>query len=160
MKKSFLLSMIFIFALSLVMVIGALADEPVTNAARGDDVSIDTLKFVDPWQYTSKDVSSFAPPPVRGFKAGTTPLWMNLFINIDNAKMVTAYYLLINPQTGKRKIYKADFNLSQGGNWRISLGWPNGAPSDLVGIQVLVGVVMSGSEKDVCTKYWPFKVVP
>lgn len=159
MKKLFLSSMIFIFALSLVMVIGALADAPVTNVAPGGDVGIETLQFVDPWQYTSKDVSVFAPPPVRGFKVGS-PLWMNLFINVDTAKTVNAYYLLINPQTGQRKIYNAEFNIPEGGNWRISLGWPNGAPGDLVGIQVLVGVVMSGSAKDICKKYWPFKVVP
>lgn len=168
MNKLFLLSMIFILVLFLVMVSSVLAgpkvdiekvgeievtqkvpkDEPESNAVLvSDEVGPDTLKFIPPYQNTgSRHI----------FKVGD-PLWMYLFINVDKGKKVIAYYVLFNIQTREKKLYDAAFDLPQGGNWRINLGWEK-APDELKGIWSLVGIVVSGLEKAICPKPWVFIV--
>lgn len=133
----------------------AVANDPDTNAFPGDAaIGPDTIKFVDPWQYTSKNVDSFEPPPVKEFTVGQ-PLWMNLFINIDKPMTVTAFYILKGTTT---KVFKADFNLSKAGNWRISYGWSGGVPAELKGTWKLIGLVKSGEDKAFCSKPWQFTV--
>ncbi|MBM3239168.1 hypothetical protein FJZ31_22975 [Candidatus Poribacteria bacterium] len=144
--------------MSLMTVASAVAQKPEAKAIFGGEVGIDTLKFIDPWQYTSKLTDPWAPPPVSTFNVGD-PLWMHLFINTDAPKTVSATYLLKNLGSGpKFKVFKNDFALPNAGNWRLSLGWPNGVPNELVGTWKLIGIVKSGDERSICRKPWEFTV--
>jgi hypothetical protein len=141
----------------------AVASDPEPNAFYSEssgDIGPEAIKFIDPFQNTSKTVEVFKPPPEKIFQSGKDPLWMNVFLNISVPDEVTVYYMLINLKTKKVKFSKGTWPINTAGNWRLSLGWRT-APPELAGLQLLIAFAKGKDGKVVkCPQPWWFFVKP
>jgi hypothetical protein len=122
MKKFFLMSMMFILALSLIIVSGALAEVKVSAEkveAVGPESTRPDLIVYD--GYTSKSHEGFEPPPANDFTIGVDELSCNVFIFCPRSAPLsfTASYTLILKRLDAPgfKIFTHDFTVSNKAKW-------------------------------------------
>jgi hypothetical protein len=170
MNKLFLSSMIFILALSLVMVSSVLAGPKVDMKRVGDieDPQGPPKKDLMVYDgYTSKDHNSFEPPPANDFTIGVDELNCNVFFACPKSANFPfeATYILILKRLDKPDVKK--FKSSQPwlidgpGKYCWTFFW-NPCP-DWPGQWVMIPIVISSSGSHIPfnpNAVWQFSIHP
>ena len=151
MKKLFLTSMLFILALSLVIVGGALAEVKVDIEKMEADIGPQAMPDLIVYDgYTSKDHNSFEPPPANDFTQSRDQLNCNVFIYIPGSapSLLTASYTLILKRLdapGFHKFGPHDFSVTNKAKWRLTLYWDPPLSDGLLGTWKMIPIVKSST---------------